>query len=311
MLALVGRVCEHDPPLGKEDDFVRRSVGTGVVFGKGWIVLTALHVVEPAVAAGSPLYFYLYHSDAGVWLRRRMQAVSTASGWDVTLLYPADRSVVEVVSGRHSDYEPRVLDLMSADAGADVWNIGYPLSDPDRPSQPAVITAGTVSSRSGCESLLHIANYHSAPSSSSGAVVGRTVHGYWQLIGIHVKPAQQAASFFSSAAHFVSVMNLVTWYEKALPANCQRRCLSSLPITATRRQKKRKSTKHSAGAAAAAVDVGREEYENVVYEPLTGWVAYYNRRLAPVTCAAWRKRSEGRAKTKVDGEWDWNHTGGK
>jgi hypothetical protein len=121
--AVVGRVCVGDS-RGVVDDFVASTIGTGVWFGKGGVVLTAYHVVE---GLSLPLFFYLFHPREGVWIRRPMRVAAMHEGWDIAVLQQEGRAKEEG-EGRGGDsvYEPQVLDTLWAQPDADAWSITFP-----------------------------------------------------------------------------------------------------------------------------------------------------------------------------------------
>jgi hypothetical protein len=99
--------------------------------------------------------------------------------------------------------------------------------------QSPVITKGIIS-KIGFQRLIHVADYIAAPNSSGGAVVGQSEQGAWYLIGLHVGVVHHdidrtqtveeqvtQASGISPFSEFIAIQSIQSWYEKALPANCQ------------------------------------------------------------------------------------------
>ena len=175
--AVVGRVCESNK-RGEKKDFVARTIGTGVWFGAGGVVLTAKHVVKRFT---SPLLFYLYDSGAGVWVRRTMRVQTVHPSWDVALLQQ-NGAAKEEGEGRSSDsgYEPQVLSTASPLPDADVWSISFPeiidqtlvptagSSDADQTSSTSSATLASSASAS-CFLSSSFSSFSSASTSASSS----------------------------------------------------------------------------------------------------------------------------------------------
>jgi hypothetical protein len=155
--AVVGRVCVADG-RGEVKDFVASTIGTGVWFGKGGVVLTAYHVVDNLPEL-SRVYFYLFNPGTGQWVRRWMQVAAQHENWDVAVLQQV-RSARRPRGG-DSDYEPQVLDTLWAQPDADAWSIAFP---------QIIDTTLTPTARSTSTSVSASASYASSSSSSSSTL---------------------------------------------------------------------------------------------------------------------------------------------
>ena len=168
--AVVGRVCAADE-RGVVADFVVSSIGTGVWFGKGGVVLTAYHVVEDLPDL-SRIYFYLFNPGTGQWVRKLMEVAAYHDSWDIAVLQQV-RSASRQRDG-DSDYEPQVLDTLWAQPDADAWSIAFPqiidttLAPTARSSSTSVSASTSYASSSSSSSTLAPSAF--APSSSSVSV---------------------------------------------------------------------------------------------------------------------------------------------
>ncbi len=163
--AVVGRVCVGDR-RGAVDDFVASTIGTGVWFGKGGVVLTAHHVVA---GLRRPLYFFLFHPRDGVWVRRPMRVVAEHESWDIAVLQQEGPAKEEGRGrGGDSDYEPLVLDTLWAQPDADAWSIAFPqiIDTTLAPTARSTSTSASYLSSSTSSSIL----VRSAIASSSPSV---------------------------------------------------------------------------------------------------------------------------------------------
>jgi hypothetical protein len=162
-----------------------------------------------------------------------------------------------------------------------------------------VITKGIIC-KIGLDQLIHVADYIAAPNSSGGAVVGQNEEGVWYLIGIHVgvvhhdidqtRSVQERltqASGISPFAEFIAIRSIQSWYEKALPPNCQVfNSSTNRKVAAIVGEKRKRASATGQSAGGGAADEGGEGDDELVYEVKEGWVGYYDRRLNPVPLPA-------------------------
>jgi hypothetical protein len=159
VLAIVGRLCT-EPGVEK---FSRSSVGSGVWYGKGGVVLTALHVLTEHP---QPFYYY-YHfdRDADEWVVRRMERSGSIAEWDIATLQQVGQAKQRHMRGPISAYEPEIVSFDYTQPGADVWHIGFPM----------VITQELATERDELEAaLLSTSASQQSVSSSSSAFAPQT-----------------------------------------------------------------------------------------------------------------------------------------
>jgi hypothetical protein len=165
--------------------------------------------------------------------------------------------------------------------------------------QSPVITKGIIS-KIGFQHLIHVADYIAAPNSSGGAVVGQSEQGAWYLIGIHVGVVHHdidrtqtveeqvtQASGISPFAEFIAIHSIQSWYETALPPNCQVfNSSTNRKVAAIVGEKRKRASATGQSAGGGAADEGGEGDDELVYEVKEGWFGYYDRRLNPVPLPA-------------------------
>jgi hypothetical protein len=102
------------------------------------------------------------------------------------------------------------------------------------------------------------------------------------------------ASGTSPFAEFIAIQSIQSWYEKALPPNCQVFNSSTNRkverVVGEKRKRGLATWQSAAAVATAAADEGGEgggEGDNeLVYEVKEGWFGFYDRRLDPVPLPA-------------------------